>query len=235
MFIIEGNIGAGKSTFLKKIQQAVPDIMVHQEPVDGWQQQQHGQSLLQSFYEDTKRWAYTFETWTLMQRVHEYVQLQQQPGSAMTLVERSIYSGFYCFALNTYENGFLTRAEWELYQKWFAFLCSGGCRAPYGFIYLQTDPEIAFERTQKRSRSAESGVPLAYLEQIHQRHQDFLIAKKDVLVSVEQVPVLVLDCNIDFEADANQFARHADQVRAFVARVAAQQGAAHSAMAQRLI
>lgn len=232
MFIIEGNIGAGKSTFLKKINKEAPEILVHFEPVDGWQQQQHGRSLLHSFYEDTRRWAYTFETWTLMQRVHEYLELQKK-GEVAVLIERSIYSGFYCFALNTYENGFMDQAEWELYKKWFAFLCSQVCRAPFGFIYLQTDPAVAYERIKKRSRDAEGGVPFDYLKQIHQRHHDFLVDKREVLASLEEVPVLILDCNVDFEADSIQFARHADQVGDFMCKVIAQQNVVQRASLQQ--
>jgi len=33
MYIVEGNIGAGKSTFLKLLSQHVPQVTVVQEPV----------------------------------------------------------------------------------------------------------------------------------------------------------------------------------------------------------
>ena len=37
MYILEGNIGAGKSTFLHLVKQQLPDISIALEPMDNWQ------------------------------------------------------------------------------------------------------------------------------------------------------------------------------------------------------
>ena len=62
MYIVEGNIGAGKSTFLQLIDTHMPDVSVALEPVNNWQNQIYGQSLLTNFYKNPKPWAYTLET-----------------------------------------------------------------------------------------------------------------------------------------------------------------------------
>lgn len=215
MYILEGNIGAGKSTFLKLIEQHIPYISIAFEPLNNWHTEGSGQSLLQHFYEEPKRWAYTLETLALMSRVKEHM-LEQKQTHDFRLVERSIYSGFYCFAQNSYQSGFLNDIEWTIYKEWFSFLTCHNCNVPDGFIYLKVDPEIAFERTKIRNRSAESSLTLSYLKDIDKLHSDFLLEKKGIDEKLKNVPVLVLDCNTDFEHNPKQFEHHCQKLSAFL-------------------
>ncbi len=215
MYIVEGNIGAGKSTFLKLIQACLPHISVILEPVESWQNKIGGQSVLANFYENPQRWAYTMETLTMIGRVQEHLKAQEHPNP-FRLMERSIYSGHYCFATNGYQTGFLTELEWKLYLSWFNFLITDKCKVPHGFIYLRVDPEVAYERIQKRQRSDESAISLDYIKQIHQCHENFLLEKINVLQELVATPVLVLDCNAEFEKDGAQFRAHAQKVVEFM-------------------
>lgn len=215
MYILEGNIGAGKTTFLHMLEKALPDVSVGYEPVDDWQHKVHGQSLLANFYSNPQRWAYSMETFTMLSRVRDHLR-DQKWSSPKRVIERSIYSGYYCFALNSYHSNFMNDLEWEMYRAWFNFLIPGKCQPARGFIYLRVAPTIAFDRIKKRSRSAESTIPLEYLQQIHQGHEDFLIHKKDVLPDIQNTPVLILDCNQDFEHDTAVFGTMAQQVKAFI-------------------
>jgi len=214
MFIIEGNIGAGKSTFLKLLQEKIPTVGVAQEPVHNWQKKVYGQSLLANFYQDPKRWAYSIETFAMICRVRDH--LIEQEKNETTFIERSIYSGHYCFSQNGYENGFMTTLEWQLYCQWFEFLIPGKCKTPAGFIYLSVDPDVAYKRIKKRNRLAEKQITLAYLKQIHQKHEGFLIHKKGILPELKQVPVLRLDCNQEFETDEVAFQKHLDKISDFI-------------------
>lgn len=213
MYILEGTIGAGKSTFLKLLSQAFAEIAVKLEPVDAWQSHQAGASLLHHFYEQPKRWAYTFETFTMIKRIHEH--LQEKNDESLVVVERSIYSGHYVFARNSYENGFMTNLEWNLYREWFEFL-TGKCPVPQGFIYLKVDPVVAFERIKKRNRSAEETLPLNYLYQLDKQHERFLCNKEDVLSILRDVPVLILDCSEEFEQNQTQFAEQSTKIKEFM-------------------
>lgn len=200
MYILEGNIGAGKSTFLKLIQRAEPSISVGFEPLADWQKQVVGQSLLASFYEQPHRWAYAMETFAMFSRAREHMK-DQENDAPRRIIERSIYSGHYAFAVNSFRSGFMTPLEWLMYMTWFSFLIPGKCRPPHGFIYLRVSPHVAYERIKKRSRDGESLIPMSYLEQLHDCHEDFLVRKKDVLEELVPVPVLILDCDQDFESD----------------------------------
>lgn len=214
MYIVEGNIGTGKSTFLTYLGQAFKHIDVALEPLNAWHNNEAGQSLLAHFYQDPQRWAYTFETFAMACRVQEHLK-DQNHSSPYRVVERSIYSGHYCFARNGFSQGFMTELEWHLYNQWFSLLAPL-CQKPKGFIYLRTEPEIAYERIQKRNRNAEKNIPFSYIQDIHTHHEQFLIEKKEVLPELHDVPVLVLDCNNDFEDNVQEREHHFQSVATFL-------------------
>jgi len=214
MYILEGNIGSGKSTFLKKFAAEHSAINIALEPVNIWTKENYGNSLLQNFYTDTHRWALTFETFTMQNRIQDHMIYQQSIDTL--LVERSIYSGHYCFAKNSHQSGFINDTEWQLYLDIFNTLVTNTCKAPKGFIYLRVDPTISYERARKRNRSAEQSIPYEYIKNIHERHDDFLIKKINISNDIKAVPVIVIDCNEEFETDAEVFKKMCYSIVQFI-------------------
>ncbi len=215
MYIVEGNIGAGKSTFLRLIQAHIPSISVIFEPVASWQHTISGESILANFYADPQRWAYAMETASMTSRAQEYMRVQAQ-NHPFQIMERSIYSGRHVFAQNGFDVGFLTALEWRIYTEWFTFLTHDVCKPPQGFIYLRVDPEMAFERIQKRQRSAESTISLDYIRKIDACHEEFLINRARMAPELRSVPVLIINCDREFENDPSEFRRHSDAVESFM-------------------
>lgn len=216
MYIVEGNIGTGKSTFLKKLQQSLVLADVVLEAVDYWQKENNGASILQNFYQNPQQWAYSMESLSLKTRVREHVELQS--STTPKIIERSIYSGYHCFAQNSYEQGFLNKLEWNIYNSWFQFATAKKCLPPQGFIYLQADPEVSYQRTIKRDRKAEKSISLEYLQQIHQKHEDFLINKTSTHQSIANTPVLVLNCNHNLIENPDILNDYIAQVRQFITK-----------------
>jgi deoxyadenosine/deoxycytidine kinase len=197
--IVEGNIGAGKSTLLKILQKTL-QAQVVLEPHEQWQDVQ-GHNLLDKFYKDTPRWAYTFQCYAFVTRIWEQERCAAQTDHSIQILERSVYSDRYCFAQASHANKFMTDMEWILYKQWWDWFVQNYTAQPVGFVYLQVDPKTCYERIQKRSRSEEEAVPLAYIEQLHDLHESWLIDKKDVIPSVKNTPVLVVEGSLDFEHD----------------------------------
>lgn len=203
-FFIEGNIGVGKSTFLKVVQNSLDCQMVF-EPHEKWQDINGAGNLLHHFYADTKRWAYTFQSYAFITRVMEQdMRAAEQPG-AVQVVERSVFSDRYCFAQLAMEAGNMNKLEWQVYQHWFDWLINAHMDRPAGFIYLRTTPETCLKRLQKRARSEEIGVSLEYLTALHNKHENWLLHNTDI-------PVLVLDCDIDFEHNPERQAELIKQI-----------------------
>ena len=109
-----------------------------------------------------------------------------------------------------------------------------------GIVYLRAAPETCHRRLHIRHRSEEESVPLTYLQSIHKRHEDWLIDKSircvdgvakgntykqlvhittRVLPQVADVPVLVLDCDAEFEKDEARCAQMLAQLHEFVAKL----------------
>jgi len=216
MYILEANTGAGKSTFLKLLEKHNSTILAGYEPVADWQKPVDGQSILTNFFADPQRWAYPMETYAMLSRVRQHM-IDQENDHPKRIIERSIYSGHYCFALNSYKSGFMNALEWSMYCSWFNFLIPGKCKPPRGFIYLRTDPKVALARVKKRARSGEL-IELDYLENLHDYHERFLMRKEDILPELKNVPVLVLEINQDFENNPDYFATLATQVEEFLER-----------------
>lgn len=215
-FIVEGNIGAGKSTFIKMLVRYL-NIQVVLEPHEQWQNiGEKGDNLLDLFYRDPKRWAYSFQTYAFGSRIMAYHANTSMHVYSVQVLERSVFSDRYCFAYNCYELGYMNELEWQLYQTWFGWMIDSHVEMPDGFIYLKTDPEICYQRLIKRGRQEESGVTLEYIKGIHAKHERWLIEKCDLSPAIEKVPVLVLDCNAEFETDSAEQMRHVEAVSTFV-------------------
>lgn len=214
--MIEGNIGVGKSTFLRVVGEQLNVVPIY-EPAQKWQTvgENQQENLLAKFYQDTKRWAYTFQTYAFVTRVVEQGAYARQYPGQIQLLERSVYADRYCFARNCFEMGTMSSLEWELYKEWFAWLVDNYTVKPHGFIYLRAAPEICHARMVQRSRSAEQAVPLDYLKRLHEKHEEWLIQKKDVAAYIRDVPVLTLDCSVDFEHDKKEQEKHVAAISNF--------------------
>ena len=199
-FVVEGNIGTGKSTLIEILKKNL-NVDIVFEPIKKWQSIKGEQNLLDLFYKDIDRWAYTFQSYAFVTRVLEQEENFKKNVSGIQVLERSVYSDRYCFAKNCFELGKLTAMEWELYKEWFKWLVEGYTKRPDGFIYLKTKPEVCYSRILKRNRQEESAVPLDYIKLLHNKHENWLVEKIGVEEDnfISEVPVLSLECNNDFE------------------------------------
>mmetsp|Transcript_25112 Transcript_25112/g.76225 ORF Transcript_25112/g.76225 Transcript_25112/m.76225 type:complete len:269 (-) Transcript_25112:445-1251(-) len=225
---LEGNIGAGKSTLMRLLRDCA-GLAVVDEPVARWQsvrapgeaEVEPPVNLLDLFYKDQKRWAFTFQTFAFLSRAQAAVDALRfqedsgQPSSAAVVLERSLDSDKHVFATNCFETGLFTRAEWAVYSNYHQWTAQ---QHPFvsvdGFIYLRTELRTCQQRCAKRSRPEDESIGLDYLGQIHTRHEDWLLPSAqphtsglarnlDLLRTTTKhgVPVLVVDCNKEFEND----------------------------------
>lgn len=216
LIVVEGNIGTGKSTLLNILAQNIKVNLIP-EPTKKWQQVGQSENLLDLFYKDIPRWAYTFQSYAFLTRVHATIEHLSNGGDdTIHILERSVYCDRFCFAKNCYESGLMTSLEWHIYKEWFSWLVENFSPKPSGFIYLRTDPEVSYKRIMKRQRHEEAGIPFPYLQALHNKHEDWLMHKKEGLSSLNNIPVLVLDCNNDFEADEKERNLHIQAIEDFI-------------------
>ncbi|KAG7167562.1 Thymidine kinase 2-like 2 [Homarus americanus] len=195
---VEGNIGSGKSTLLKHFSQC-GDVEVLEEPVDKWRNVR-GCNLL-----DPSRWAHTFQAYVQMTMLEHHLQSTSLP---VKLIERSVYSGRYCFVENLFRSGKLLDAEFSVYCEWFRMITQHVNLGVDLIVYMRTDPCKLHDRIRKRSRSEEQTIPIQYLEDLHRLHEEWLIEKKYPL----PCPVLVLDANDSLPVMYKKFEEHTSDI-----------------------
>jgi len=202
---IDGNIGAGKSTFLNQLKKKYPNWHFVDEPVDTWTKfvNEEGESLLEVFYKDRKRWSYTFQNCAFLTRVRAITKaIKDWKNDCLTnpsevvnnvfITERSVATDFNVFAKMLHEDGSLNKMEWDMYRNWYHFLFTD-CRIA-GIIYITCSPNKCVERISIRNRQGEEGIPIEYLKQLHKAHEDW--------VNNTDIPVFKVDTeNQDFTQD----------------------------------
>lgn len=182
---VEGNIGAGKSTFLSIMADSrleLQDILeVVPEPVDLWQNfdQLIGaprRNLLHEFYADPSGNAYIFQHYVLLTRMQKdrAARLSAKP---LRVLERSIFSDRMVFVRAMHDAGYLSDLELGVYDSWLNEEVAVDAQlTPGGFIYLRAQPQTCFVRLQARARSEEVGVDEGYLGKLHEAHEAWLCA-----------------------------------------------------------
>lgn len=219
LFSVEGNIGSGKSTFLRLIGSKL-NAQVVCEPLEMWQNV-GGQNLLEVYYQDQTRWTYTFQSYALLTLIIAQQEQAQNGTFPFQLTERSIHSYRYCFTQHLHDEGRMNDLEWKLYDAWASWLSEYASPVPAGFIYLRTEPDVCFQRLNKRNRSEEKPLAQEYLAKIHQRHESWLMCGagngvSSCMANGVEVPLLVLDCSEDFEHNQCLQERHAERVMEFL-------------------
>lgn len=202
---IEGNIGAGKSTMLKFFE-SYTDVELIPEPVAQWCDV-NGHNLLGKLYEDPKRWSFQFQSYVQLTRL----QLLKKPTNcSVKIIERSIQNNRYCFLENAKKEGSLSGAELETLFSWYDWLNSNIGLPLDLIVYLRTSPEVAYERLKKRGRKEEAGVPLQFLESLHQSYEDWLIHKTSGPLPA---PVLIMDADQGIDNMIRTYETYKEEIR----------------------
>ncbi len=217
MIMIEGNVGVGKSTFLNYLHQNL-NVDVVFEPNELWQNVD-GYNLLEQFFLDQKRWAYTCQSYILSTRID---QITAEPCDALKefcLIERSVYSGRYCFAEVAQEIGLMNGMEWILYKKLWDREITRVAHAPKGFIYLKTSAEVCLQRIEERGRFEEKPITLDYLQRIEKKYDDWFINKQGIDSIIANLPVLILDFTQDLAQNKHMQEQYLGPIKEFLTKL----------------
>ena len=210
---IEANIGAGKTTFINKLEKyfnSSDNIICLREPVEEWinLKDSKGDNILNYFYSNQERWSYTFQMNAFMTRIQSINNNCKK--NKINFIERSIYTDKNCFALLCKENKSINDIEWSLYENWFKWLNDKFDVEPTGYIYIKTTPETCYERIKKRNREEEKSIPLEYLKQLNNKHEIWMEKEKG------NNNVLVIDGEENFEDDEMVFLKILKEIELFI-------------------
>jgi len=173
MILLEGNIGAGKSTVGQMLKSSGRFDFI-EEPVDKWQGG-FASNLLDSFYRDMERWSFTFQILAFITRAKTWQEVLARTNHSRVVLERSIFTDRHVFATSMHHIGAMSETEWQVYCGLWDFLVSNYCVEPDCIVYLRTPAQVCLQRISERDRSEESGIQLAYLEQLEALHDQWLL------------------------------------------------------------
>lgn len=178
--LLEGNIGAGKSTIGWALKASGLFDFI-EEPVEEWKSG-FGVNMLDLFYRDMPRWAFTFQITTFVTRCKTWKEISALTDHPRVLLERSIYTDRYVFAPTLHRLGAINADEWAIYCRLWEFTVANSDVAPDCVLYLRTPAEVCMERIRRRGRGEESGVTLDYLQQLEALHDQWLLNRPDTVV-----------------------------------------------------
>jgi len=197
IFTIEGNIGSGKSTLVKKLKKKINylediKIIFLDEPVSVWEniKDKNGKNIIEKYYENQKKYAFSFQMMAYISRIHQIKEILKTNKNVIIISERSVFTDKEIFAKMLYDDNKIEEIEYNIYLKWFDEFVKD---IPIsGIIYVKTNPEICEKRVIKRNRKGET-IPLSYLQNCYIYHENWL--------NNENKPILTLDGNTEFIND----------------------------------
>ncbi|MEM7367140.1 MAG: deoxynucleoside kinase [Bacteroidota bacterium] len=165
---IAGNIGAGKTTLVKKLAKHY-QWEAHLEAVDN-------NPYLADFYADMKKWAFPLQIYFLHSRFNQVREIRNS-GKAI-IQDRTIYEDAYIFAQNLRESEILSKRDFDNYLCLFESMVDM-LKPPDLMIYLRANISTLTRQIARRGRNYEGSITIQYLEDLN-RHYESWISSYDL-------------------------------------------------------
>jgi len=184
--VVEGNIGAGKTSLVKMISKQLNVRMILEQFADN--------PFLPKFYKDQERYSFPLELSFLADR---YRQLKTKLGDQELFTSFTI-SDYYFMKSLIFAKLTLANDEFRIYRQIFNIIYQL-LPKPGLYVYLHLDVEKLIFNINCRGRDYEKSITPEYLEKIQMGYFEFFKQETNM-------KILVIDiCNIDFVNNQNDF------------------------------
>jgi deoxyguanosine kinase len=184
--VIEGNIGAGKTTLAKKIASDYNAKIILERFADN--------PFLPKFYEDQERYSFPLELSFLADRYHQLKEELLTPD----LFHPLTVADYYFMKSLIFSRQTLSDDEYNLYKQLFEIIHKS-LPKPDLFVYLSMSTDRLLEQIKQRGRVYEQNISAAYLEKIHSSYLEFIKQQPTL-------PTLIIDANnINFLNNENDY------------------------------
>ena len=184
--VIEGNIGAGKTTLAKMIAEEFDAKLVLEQFADN--------PFLPKFYNDQERYSFPLELSFLADRYYQIKKQIFDPDLFQSLlVADYFFAKSAIFAQNTLKDD-----EYRLFRQIFDIVFESMPK-PDLYVYLHADTSQLMKNIKLRGRDYEKNISAEYLEKIKNGYFGFF---KQIII----FPILVIDINnIDFVENPDHY------------------------------
>ena len=199
---IEGNIGAGKTTIVEKLQNKYrtnENIVFLKEPVGIWETitDKNGITILEKFYENPDKYSFAFQVMAFATRSSTIKNaIKQNPNCEVIICERSLEADNNIFAKMLKDDNKIGEVEYQIYELFYNN--SKDNIHLNGVIYIDSSPNVCLERINKRNRNGESDIEYEYLKKCKEYHDNWLINNEN-----SNLEVVRIDTNEDVSYDEN--------------------------------
>lgn len=184
--VIEGNIGAGKTTLARMISNKYGGNLVLEQFADN--------PFLPKFYQNPGQYAFPLEMAFLASR---YSQLSRE-WSESNVEERFIIADYYFMKSLIFARNTLPPEEYDLYNRFF-YIIYDKMPKPDLYVYLHKDTDQLLKTIAIRGRAYEAGITKEYLDSITQGYINYFSQQNDL-------SILYIDTNrLDFENQPEDF------------------------------
>jgi deoxyadenosine/deoxycytidine kinase len=170
--VIEGNIGAGKTTLCLMLERDYQCRLILEQFTDN--------PFLPYFYENPERYAFPVELFFMTER-HKQLQEMLTQGE---LFPQTIVADYFFMKTLLFAKNNLSDEEFRLFQRLFHVL-NAQFRKPDLLVYLFRPVEALLKNIQSRGREIEKNIKGVYLEQIQKSYLDYF-------KNLTNTPVLIL-------------------------------------------
>lgn len=180
MIVIEGLIGAGKTTLSGKILEEIPNSKQYLEPV--------GENpYLERFYKDQARWGLEMQFYLMAHRfrMHQQAIEHEWNTGQQTIFDRSIY-GDAAFAHMLYKSGAIDKLGYNSYMNHRRCM-EKFLLPPQIVIWLDVSVQTCLDRISQRGRDCEKGIPREYLEGLLESYMEVVIEPLKKITEVQCV------------------------------------------------
>jgi len=191
--VIEGNIGAGKTTLAGRIADQFNARLILEHFADN--------PFLPKFYNDPEKYSFPLELSFLASR---YKQLKEE------LVPQDLFKTFtiadyYFMKSLVFAASTLKGDEYNLYRQIF-YIIYGSLPKPDLYVYLHLNTERLLQNIERRGRNYEKSITKEYLQKIQDSYFSFFRQNPEN-------KYLVIDINeIDFVANENHYSKIIDTI-----------------------
>lgn len=191
--VIEGNIGAGKTTLASRIAEDYNAQLILEHFADN--------PFLPKFYNDPEKYSFPLELSFLASR---YRQLKEELGSR-DLFKSFTVADYYFMKSLVFAASTLNGDEFNLYRQIF-YIIYGTLPKPDLYVYLHINTERLVKNIEKRGRDYEKNITREYLQKIQDSYFNFF----------KQNPenrYLIIDINeLDFVAEKSHYQKLIDTI-----------------------
>jgi len=193
---VEGNIGAGKTSFTKMVKEEYNCRLILEEFADN--------PFLPLFYENPKRYAFTVELFFMTER---YKQMEDSLVAQQSLFSDFTISDYVFIKTLIFARKNLNEKEFRLFQQLFTTL-QQNFPNPDLLVYLHRNVDILLKNIKKRGREFEKNIERDYLYNIQDSYFEYFR-------NIVSFPILIIDLGeIDFIKEKN----HYDVLKSIIAK-----------------